>query len=64
MDTKEFKSRFNDNLTGCVDDLTETLITHCQNGLISVRECMLQLDGVRFCEKAIRDKTNSININK
>ena len=57
MDTKElqdFKSRLNDKINGCVYDLTKSMIDHCQCGLISVEECMNQLDGVNFFEKAIK----------
>ena len=38
----------------CLHVLTKRFITQCQDGLITVDECMNQLDGVNFFEKAIK----------
>jgi len=43
----------------CLHVLTKRLISQCQDGLITVEECMLQIDGVRLFNDALK-----LNINK
>ncbi len=54
MEKVEFYSRLSDKANQIEFNLNETLITQCQDGLISVDECMTEMRGVELFKEQLK----------
>ena len=54
MGKVEFNSRLNDRINQTEFEVKQTLISQCQEGLISVDECMTEMRGVELFKEQLK----------
>tara|TARA_Y100001963_G_scaffold46793_1_gene65983 strand:- start:354 stop:539 length:186 start_codon:yes stop_codon:yes gene_type:complete len=54
MGKVEFNSRLNDRINQTEFEVKQTLISQCQDGLISVDECMTEIIGVELFKEQLQ----------